>query len=130
MGFCDMNLWRLWACAHAHCDSDASQVKLGSLLFKLRARETCPHRPGSIGPYRLLNNASMTIVVCIEYQQTTRPAAYTQHLGQQHAGMAKSGVWLRVQGNCWTYNDLCNHVQVANRYPEFEEDDAFAWRKP
>ena len=54
-------------------------------------------------------------------------AAYTQHLGQQHAGRAKLGVRLRVQGNYWTYNDLCDHVQVASRYPESEEDDAFAW---
>ncbi|CAK0783073.1 hypothetical protein CVIRNUC_006268 [Coccomyxa viridis] len=32
-----------------------------------------------------------------------------------------------AEGNYWTYNDLCIHIQVASRYPESEEDDAFAW---
>ena len=33
----------------------------------------------------------------------------------------------RVQGNVWTYNELCEANQVGLRYPESEEDDAFAW---
>ena len=35
---------------------------------------------------------------------------------------------LQVQGNVWTYNELCKANQVFLRYPESEEDDAFAWR--
>ena len=34
---------------------------------------------------------------------------------------------LQVQGNVWTYNELCEANQVGLRYPESEEDDAFAW---
>ena len=38
------------SCAHVHCDSDASQVKLETQLYKLKARGICSHDPGSTGP--------------------------------------------------------------------------------
>ena len=59
MGVCDLPVWHL--CLHVHCDSDASQVKLGTVLYKLKADEICSHRPGSTGPCRLLKHVSMTI---------------------------------------------------------------------